>query len=51
MYKNDTQKIDKAKSIDQKAIITSNRKSSETPPEPINILIPEGFRDALSMDT
>lgn len=51
MYKNDTQKMDKAKSIDQKGIITSNRKSSETPPEPINILIPEGFRDALSMDT
>jgi len=50
LYQNDTLKTTRS-SIDQKDIMVGDSNSGFKPPKPINILIPEGFRDALSMDT
>jgi len=50
LYQNDTLKPTRS-SIDQKDIMVGDSNSGFKPPKPINILIPEGFRDALSMDT
>jgi hypothetical protein len=50
LYSNDTIK-QRRSTIDPKDIMVGDPNSKIVPPKPINILIPEGFRDALSMDT
>jgi hypothetical protein len=44
-------KANKATKIDKRTILSNSDEFDQLAPKPISIIIPEGFRDILSMDT